>query len=75
MEMLVSRRLEEQYNMICRLIHLVLTLPVSTATAERAFSTMKFVKNDLRTKMVDGFLAYALLIFVERDFARNLDIN
>ncbi|CAN0904286.1 hypothetical protein LINGRAHAP2_LOCUS23000 [Linum grandiflorum] len=73
--MLVTRRLEEQYTMICRLIRLLLTLPVSTATTERAFSAMKFVKNDLRTKMADGFLADSLLMFIERDYTRQLDVE
>ncbi|CAN0829490.1 hypothetical protein LINGRAHAP2_LOCUS25583 [Linum grandiflorum] len=75
LEMLVTRRLEEQYTMICRLIRLLLTLPVSTATTERAFSAMKFVKNDLRTKMADGFLADSLLMFIERDYTRQLDVE
>ncbi|CAN0847359.1 Zinc finger MYM-type protein 1 [Linum grandiflorum] len=75
LEMLVTRRLEEQYTMICRLIRLLLTLPVSTATTERAFSAMKFVKNDLRTKMADGFLADSLLMFIEMDYTRQLDVE
>ncbi|XP_015953969.1 uncharacterized protein LOC107478340 [Arachis duranensis] len=35
------------YHMVDRLIRLVLTLPVSTATIERAFSAMKIVKTRL----------------------------
>ncbi|CAN0858512.1 hypothetical protein LINGRAHAP2_LOCUS7292 [Linum grandiflorum] len=73
--MLITRRLEEQYTMICRLIHLILMLPVSTTTIERAFSAMKFVKNDLRTKMTDGFLADSLLMVIERDYTRQLDVE
>ncbi|CAN1768419.1 hypothetical protein LINPERHAP1_LOCUS10630 [Linum perenne] len=73
MEILVTRRLEKQYMMICRLIRLVLTLPVSTATTERAFSAMKFVKTDIRSNMANGFLADILMMFTERDYARNLD--
>ncbi|QHN82620.1 Zinc finger MYM-type protein [Arachis hypogaea] len=45
------------YHMVDRLIRLVLTLPVSTATTERAFSAMKIVKTRLRSKMADEFLA------------------
>ncbi|CAN1215496.1 hypothetical protein LINPERPRIM_LOCUS247 [Linum perenne] len=73
MEILVTRRLEKQYMMICRLIRLILTLPVSTATTERAFSAMKFVKTDIRSNMADGFLADTLMMFIERDYARKLD--
>ncbi|XP_025669803.1 uncharacterized protein [Arachis hypogaea] len=45
------------YHIVDRLIRLVLTLPVSTATTERAFSAMKIVKTRLRNKMADEFLA------------------
>ena len=53
----------------CRLIRLVLTLPVSTATTERAFSAMKLVKTRLRNKMEDGFLRDCLLIYIEKELA------
>ena len=35
------------------LVKLVLTLPVVTATMERSFSTMKYIKNELRNRMGD----------------------
>ena len=53
----------------CRLIRLVLTLPVSTATTERAFSAMKLVKTRLRNKMEDGFLRDCLLIYIKKEIA------
>jgi len=52
-----------------RLIRLVLTLPVSTATTERAFSAMKLVKTRLRNKMEDGFLRDCLIIYIEKEIA------
>jgi len=39
------------FQLVYRLVVLALTLPVATATVERAFSAMKFVKNELRSKM------------------------
>ncbi|XP_020982421.1 uncharacterized protein LOC107458849 [Arachis duranensis] len=45
------------YPLIDRLIRLVLTLPVSTATIDRSFLAMNIVKNRLRNKMEDEFLA------------------
>jgi hypothetical protein len=51
------------------LIRLVLTLPVSTATTERAFSAMKLVKTRLRNKMEDGFLRDCLIIYIEKEIA------
>ncbi|KAI3465093.1 hypothetical protein Pfo_021756 [Paulownia fortunei] len=48
--------------LVDRLIKLTLTLPVSIATTEHAFSSMKFVKTRLRNKMKDDFLASSLLM-------------
>jgi hypothetical protein len=40
---------------MCRLIRLILTLPVSTATTERAFSAIKINKTRRQNKMEDDF--------------------
>jgi hypothetical protein len=55
--------------LIYRLIRLVLTLPVSTATSERAFSEMKLVKTRLRNRMEDVFLRDCLVIYIEKELA------
>ena len=52
-----------------RLIRLVLTLPVSTTTGERAFSAMKLVKTRLQNKMENGFLRDCLVIYIEKEIA------
>ncbi|KAM3193911.1 hypothetical protein ACQJBY_070514 [Aegilops geniculata] len=57
------------YYLIDRLIRLVLTLPITTATTERAFSAMKLVKTRLRNKMEDMFLRDCLLIYIEKEIA------
>ncbi|XP_062118354.1 uncharacterized protein LOC133831971 [Humulus lupulus] len=53
---LVKTRKAIMYPLINRLLRLVLTLPVSTTTTERAFSIMKIIKTKLRNKMEDSFL-------------------
>ncbi|XP_020258339.1 uncharacterized protein LOC109834726 [Asparagus officinalis] len=50
---LVKTNKSTTYDLIFRVIVLVLTLPVSTATAERSFSAMNIVKTRLRSKMED----------------------
>lgn len=65
----------ELYYLIDKLIRLVLTLPVSTATTERAFSAMKIVKTKLRNKMDDGFLADYLVAYIEREIAQQLSTD
>ncbi|GKC19971.1 zinc finger MYM-type protein 1-like protein [Tanacetum coccineum] len=65
----------ETYPLIDRLIRLILTLPVSTATSERAFSKMKLVKTRLRSTMSDGFLKSSMILSVEREIVRTLCTN
>jgi len=52
--------------LIDRLIRLILTLPVSTATTERSFSTMKIIKTRLQNKMEDEFLADNIIITLKK---------
>ena len=61
--------------MIDRLIRLILTLPVYTATSKRAFSTMKHVKSTLRNKMKDEYLTDSLVVYVEREITKAIDID
>ncbi|CAN1121573.1 Zinc finger MYM-type protein 1, partial [Linum perenne] len=64
-----------QFYLVDRLIRLVLTLPVSTATGERVFSAMKIVKTRLRNKRCDDFLADSLIIYVERDISESFSLD
>ncbi|XP_071911753.1 uncharacterized protein [Coffea arabica] len=66
---LVKTRKSVMYPLIDRLIRLVLTLPVSTATTERAFSIMKIIKTNLRNKMEDNFLNDCLTVYIEKEVA------
>ncbi|XP_028079332.1 zinc finger MYM-type protein 1-like [Camellia sinensis] len=68
-QMLAKTKKSTSYPLIDRLIRLVLTLPVSTATSERAFSAMKLAKSKLRNRMEDGFLASYLITYIEKDIA------
>lgn len=61
----------EVYYLIDRLLRLVLTLPVSTTTTERAFPAMKIVKTRLRNKMTDQYLADCLAVYIERQIAKS----
>jgi hypothetical protein len=63
------------YPMVETLLRLVITLPVSTATAERAFSAMKLVKSRLRTKLGDDFLRYCVIVYVEREIAEKFSVE
>lgn len=69
---LAETKKSQIYYLVDRLIRLVLTLPVSTATTERAFSAMKIVKTRLRNKMDDDFLGDCLSIYIEREIAMSI---
>ncbi|KAH1113489.1 hypothetical protein J1N35_006867 [Gossypium stocksii] len=62
------------YPLVDRLIRLILTLPVSTVSSERAFSVMKIVKTRLRNKMEDDFLS-SLVVYIEKEIAEKFDVN
>ncbi|CAO2175813.1 unnamed protein product [Urochloa humidicola] len=59
------------FTMIDRLLRLLLILPVSTASAERAFSILKITKTRLRNKMEDEFLAHSLVVNIEGEIAED----
>jgi hypothetical protein len=60
------------YNLVYLLLKLVLILPVTTTSVERAFSMMDFVKNRLRNMMNDGLLDGCLVTFIEWDVFLNV---
>ncbi|XP_073016513.1 uncharacterized protein [Primulina eburnea] len=72
---LVKNKKTATYDLVFRVIVLVLTLSVSTATTERSFSAMNIVKTRLRSKMEDYFLSDVLMIFIEREIAKNICID
>ena len=47
-EKLVITRKHATYPLVYLLVKLALTLSIATATVERSFSTIKYIKNELR---------------------------
>ena len=75
LQAMVKSGKSDVYYLVDRLIRIVLTLPVSTATTERAFSAMKIVKTTLRNKMEDNFLADYLVIYIEKEIAEHFSMD
>ena len=61
--------------MVHNLLKLILFLPVVTASVERVFSALTFVKIKLRNKMGDSLLNDCLHTFIERDIFFQVDDN
>ena len=49
----------------------MLTLPISTATIERAFLVMKLSKTRLHNKMEDELLVDNIIVYIKKEIARN----
>ncbi|XP_058734040.1 uncharacterized protein LOC131605734 [Vicia villosa] len=70
---LVATEEKEIYYLIDRLLRLIMTLHVSTATTKRSFSAMKIIKTRLRNKMEADFLGDSMTVNIEREIAASID--
>ncbi|EOA33131.1 hypothetical protein CARUB_v10016470mg [Capsella rubella] len=55
------------HPLVYRLLKLVLTLRVATASVERCFSAMKLVKTAARNRIGDQFLSDCLVCYIEKE--------
>lgn len=67
----VRKMLSEVYT----LLRIYLTVPVTTSTAERAFSVLRRTKTYLRATMSQQRLNHCLLLHAHRVRTDNLDLN
>ncbi|XP_070032313.1 uncharacterized protein [Nicotiana tomentosiformis] len=64
-EILVETELHKTWGLVYLLMKLSLILLVATAMVERAFSSMKYIKNDLQSRIGDGFINDYLVCYIE----------
>lgn len=64
---------EDIYPTVRNLLRILVTLPVSVASAERSFSSLNLVKSWLRTRMVQDRLNGLCLLYIHRDIEVNAD--
>ena len=57
------------------LLHLYLTIPLTSATAERSFSTLCRLKSYLRSTMSQKRLNHLILLHTHKKSTTNLDLN
>lgn len=75
-DMLVSlEKFPETYSEVIKMMKIVVTLPVTTAGNERFFSSLKFVKNFLRTTTGDERLSNLMLMSVKKKLVKSLDLD
>jgi len=59
----------------CIAYRIILTIPISDASAERSFSKLKLLKSYLRSTMSQDRLNSLVLISIENNFVKNLDFE
>ena len=59
------------YSEVIKVLCIAATLPVTTASNERWFSSLEIVKNYLRSTTGDDRLSHLLLMFAEKDLVKN----
>ena len=61
------------YPCLAILLHILATLPVTSASSERSFSALKYIKNYLRSMMSENRLNGLVHLYVHRDIKLNYD--
>ena len=56
-------------------LRIYLTIMVSNASSERSFSKMKYVKNRLRTSMLNEKFSHLTLLSIESEIMKEIDFN
>ncbi|XP_049381978.1 uncharacterized protein LOC125846522 [Solanum stenotomum] len=64
--------IETKLDQTWLLVKLTLIILVATASVERAFSSMKYIKNDLRNRMDEYLLNGCLVFYIERSIFKNV---
>ncbi|KAL7141933.1 hypothetical protein ABFS83_08G088200 [Erythranthe nasuta] len=70
---LVCIKKHKTFGFVYTLLKLALSLPVATASVERVFSGMQYVKNELRNRMENSWLNNCLVAFVEKEVFITVD--
>ena len=69
------KKLPNAFSETLKMLHLIKTLPVTTASNERFFSSLKRVKSYLRTTTGDERLSDLMVIEVQKHEASQIDLN
>lgn len=73
LNLLYCNQLENVYENATVALRIFLTIPVSVATNERAFSKLKIIKNYLRSTMGQERLSGLGILSIEREIAQSID--
>ena len=72
---LIANDLHRAYPNLEKLYRIYLTVPISSAQAERTFSRLKQIKSYLRSTMSESRLSNLALLFIEREISEKANFN
>ena len=67
----VISRYQELFPQISKLFRLLLTMPATSATSERSFSSLRHIKTYLRASMKQERLNHLMIIYIHKDWKIN----
>lgn len=73
--MFVEHKLTDVYTHLAKLLKVAVTVPVTSASAERVHSKLKLVKSALRSSSANDRMSDLVQIYVEHDIANGLGIK
>ena len=74
-EFLKRANMEVTFKEFGKLVKLYLTVPVSNASAERGFSTLRRVKTYLRSRMTQEHLNHFVVLHAHKNLTDNIDLK
>lgn len=75
LDYITCNSLTDAYPNVAIALRILLTMPVTVASAERSFSALKLIKNYLRSTMSQDRLSNLAVISIEHELGRKLDYN
>lgn len=75
LEFITKNNLIDSFPECCVLFRLYLTLPVSSASAERGISALKVIKEYRRSTLVEDTLNDFGILFIERSVANKINLD
>jgi len=67
------KKMMDSFPNTCIALRIILTIPVTSETAERIFSKLKIIKNFLRNTILQDKMSNLALISIENKIAETLD--
>lgn len=72
---LVANDMHRAFPNLATLYRIYLTIPISSAQAERTFSRLKLIKSYLRSTMTEKRLSNLAMLYIERAVTERVDFN